>query len=385
MNSDNNDLSLLDQTVEMLAFNVFEELRLLTDIIEPERTEKIVKTIGMVFEHLNSTVAEKQELEHALDEKIRIFNEVESAYKEKIKLVHELRKTIDELQEQLTITPTSNRPKEIVTTPRKTIYTTNNSSQTINSQTTNTLNKTTYTQTTPTRQTTYRNATITKETQTVNNCDKVAKETCSTYEGNLKKQNPIRKVTPTQENKTGSAICKKVIVVGDSNARGIAQLLKNKLPANFRVTGTCVPNGTMEEVLDISKETINKIKETDFVVIIAGFNDVSQGNLPNLSKLKALAEKSNVLISEVRLMHKTNRHLNKLIYQLNSNLQRELKNFTIIPVNNIIDRQHAVSNGIHLNMKGKNILSYNIGKMILSPREENNLNFFNRGRENQTL
>lgn len=167
---------------------------------------------------------------------------------------------------------------------------------------------------------------------------------------------------------------KKIMVVGSSNARDIARFLSDALPnESYAVTGTCIPNGTLEQVMNTTQASLQKLGKDDCAVIIAGFNDVVQGNMLDLSAVNSLGKKTNVLLSEIRLMHKSkSKTLNWKITQQNKLINSNASYYRVIPANLVvgINENLTTRDGVHLNRTGKRMLTRKVKEMILNPRQE---------------
>ncbi|XP_033607577.1 uncharacterized protein LOC117282363 [Cryptotermes secundus] len=70
----------------------------------------------------------------------------------------------------------------------------------------------------------------------------------------------------------------KVLIYGDSHARGLSARLKNKLPDAFEVTGYTKPNCGLQTLLSTTNQEIVSLSNNDVLVIVGGINDLNSDN-----------------------------------------------------------------------------------------------------------
>jgi len=71
----------------------------------------------------------------------------------------------------------------------------------------------------------------------------------------------------------------KVLIIGNSHARGCATTVKAKLNSDYEVVGFVHPGSTMKVIKDVAKEKIDQLTKEDIVVLWGGgSNDVAKNN-----------------------------------------------------------------------------------------------------------
>jgi len=69
---------------------------------------------------------------------------------------------------------------------------------------------------------------------------------------------------------------KKIIVIGDSHARGCARELSSYLGKDFEVSGTVMPEAGLAHITTLAQEEIPNLTPYDAVVIWGGSNDINK-------------------------------------------------------------------------------------------------------------
>jgi hypothetical protein len=86
-----------------------------------------------------------------------------------------------------------------------------------------------------------------------------------TIQGHLKKDNPY--------------VEHKVIVIEDSNMKGVASTLQTLLGCNYKFYSIVKPGSNTNELLKTAKETIKELTQKDIIVLCYGTNDLNQRNV----------------------------------------------------------------------------------------------------------
>jgi len=68
----------------------------------------------------------------------------------------------------------------------------------------------------------------------------------------------------------------KILIIGDSQARGCAANLASSLSKTFEVTGTVIPCSRLDNITSVARREINTLCQNDFLVIWGGTNDISK-------------------------------------------------------------------------------------------------------------
>lgn len=163
---------------------------------------------------------------------------------------------------------------------------------------------------------------------------------------------------------------RKVLVLSDSHGKDISLLLQSHLGNTFEVFNLCRPSAKMEQVLcDVEKYT-EKMTKDDFIVLIAGSNNISPKCKPILSlyvedKLTFLKNKSNLILVLPPTRH-DRPYLNDEVAQCIKDITHDpiTKDLTFVHTNSF-DRHMFTKHGQHFNKKGKEVLSNRIGVCIV--------------------
>ena len=86
---------------------------------------------------------------------------------------------------------------------------------------------------------------------------------CKKSKGETKKQPQIKKVI-------------KIIIIGDSHARGCAQELQHNLGQNSDVQGFVKPGATLQNIVNTSPETTGKLTKKDVIIVWGGTRDIGR-------------------------------------------------------------------------------------------------------------
>lgn len=180
---------------------------------------------------------------------------------------------------------------------------------------------------------------------------------------------------PTSIQDTNKKLSKdKVRIIGDSHSRHIRQLLNKELCDNFEVYSSIKPNGRVFQVLNDINYEMRQMKNTDYVIIIAGTNDIRK-DLDHNSIIKEIKTKlmgisnyndnTNIIITALPFRYDIP-FFNQNIRKINDGLQQlcnSLLNVNFLPVN-FLRRQHYTKHGLHLNKFGKIAFSQSLSKLI---------------------
>ena len=69
---------------------------------------------------------------------------------------------------------------------------------------------------------------------------------------------------------------KKVIVIGDSHARGLAAELSASLGKSFEVMGTTMPGSGLSHITGLASRETSQLQRDEFVIICGGANDINK-------------------------------------------------------------------------------------------------------------
>lgn len=171
---------------------------------------------------------------------------------------------------------------------------------------------------------------------------------------------------------------KNVFLIGDSHCRDMQPCIKQFVKSDCRVNCVAHPGKTLEYVVDSIKP--NKLSKNTEICIFAGTNDVFKTKFEDLTKsLQKLHNKCRQFKVVIILIPPRfdRRHMNPHIVKLNSKLKHVLNsfdNFTHIDLTNFIQLSHFSNDGLHLNRKGKTLVSRKLVTKIFGTAI-NNTNF----------
>lgn len=173
---------------------------------------------------------------------------------------------------------------------------------------------------------------------------------------------------------------RKVIIIGDSHARGYAAEISSTLGKDFEVTGSVIPGARLENITKLADGEISSLEKSDSVIVIGGANDINKNEvnvgLKHLGKFVKSRQNTNIMIVTAphRYDLKESSCVNKEIEVFNRKLHKVLKtvdNVKIIQAN--LGRSDFTRHGLHLNLSGKEKMAKLLGESINKPisREEN--------------
>jgi hypothetical protein len=77
---------------------------------------------------------------------------------------------------------------------------------------------------------------------------------------------------------------RKIVIIGDSHARGYATKISSGLRKDFKVTGTVIPGVRLENITNLADSEISTLGKSDTVIVIGGANDINKNELMLVSK-----------------------------------------------------------------------------------------------------
>lgn len=169
---------------------------------------------------------------------------------------------------------------------------------------------------------------------------------------------------------------KKIIVLSDSQGKNIYPYIQN-LANEYEVFVHSKPGAKLKHIVNAAKCSIEKCTENDFVVLLAGTNDIGQYEPSQLSiaqglkSLLSIEVETNVIINSVPYRYDTMQFNDKIFYanKAITKLIREYKGKLSVSygeLNAILQRRHFTRHGLHINKRGKRILGRSIVDTINS-------------------
>ncbi|PNF21874.1 hypothetical protein B7P43_G04390 [Cryptotermes secundus] len=161
----------------------------------------------------------------------------------------------------------------------------------------------------------------------------------------------------------------KVLLLGDSQLRGCADLLKQNLNKEFGVSGLVKSGAKTSDILATNME--ENMSEIDVIVVYAGTNDISKNSakegLSTIINFVRRNSHTNIMVMEVLRRHDLVDWscVNKEVKSFNRHLAKRLKLYkhvSVIRVN--LNRQHFTRHGLHTNSKGKREMCQQVAELI---------------------
>jgi len=162
-----------------------------------------------------------------------------------------------------------------------------------------------------------------------------------------------------------------IIIIGDSHARNCASILQDNLSIDYKVSSFVKPGAQMNEITKTAKEESKSLKSDDLVFVWGGANDISRNNTKEA--LKSLSEFVNENKElNVVLINSPHRHdllpelcVNQEVTKFNRQVNKIMKLQSKVKVLEIsLDRNHFTTHGLHLNSKGKKLVSQKLGFVV---------------------
>jgi hypothetical protein len=190
----------------------------------------------------------------------------------------------------------------------------------------------------------------------------------------------VKKPTVNHVRKLKSNNCKKkkvinsmhkVLIVGDSHARGCAAEVKRRLNSEYEVIGFANPGSTMKAIKESATGKIDQLTKEDIVVLWGGSNDVAKNNsvsgMKHILDLVINATHTNVIQLSVPHRHDLINEscVNREVKILNNNLRNRLKRFNNVEMIEVTsERELYTKHGQHLNSRGKETMANKIALSI---------------------
>jgi lysophospholipase L1-like esterase len=179
------------------------------------------------------------------------------------------------------------------------------------------------------------------------------------------------KMRKTQIVKSLNKVKHKVLITGDSHARNCANLLQDNLRIDYKVSSFVKPGAQMNEIKNTASEELKPLKGDDLAVVWGGTNDISRNNTKEALKSVSEFVNENKELNVV-LINSPHRHdllpescVNQEVTKFNRQVQKIMKlqsKVKILELN--LDRNHFTTHGLHLNSKGKELVSQELALVI---------------------
>jgi hypothetical protein len=163
----------------------------------------------------------------------------------------------------------------------------------------------------------------------------------------------------------------KILIIGDSHARGCAANLKSSLNETFEVMGTVMPGSRLEHIMNSARSDISHLSRKDFVVVWGGANDISKNEsnsgLKYLRKFALRNKHTNIIA--VAPPHRYDLPdfpcVNQETQVFKRKLRKQLKDMQHIHIVDVnLTRDEFTRHGLHLNHLGKERIAKTIEQSI---------------------
>jgi hypothetical protein len=93
---------------------------------------------------------------------------------------------------------------------------------------------------------------------------------------------------------------KKIVIIGDSHARGLATEISSSLDNNFEVTGIVIPGARLENIIKLADGEISALGKSDAVIVMGEANDINKNEtfieLAHLRKFVEDRKNTNIMV-----------------------------------------------------------------------------------------
>ena len=157
---------------------------------------------------------------------------------------------------------------------------------------------------------------------------------------------------------------RKILLIGDSHIKGLSSELKQNLGDTCEILGIVKPNASVSELVGTSIEEVSKLTKNDMLVLWGGANDVSKNK-----STKGFTQETNYLRSNqqtnsivITVPHRFDLDYNSCVNTEVKMYNRRLINVTkylnkVTLVNAVTERRYYTRHGLHLNVRGKEIMA----------------------------
>jgi hypothetical protein len=159
----------------------------------------------------------------------------------------------------------------------------------------------------------------------------------------------------------------KVLIIGDSHARGCAVEVTPNLDENFEVTDLVMPASRLKSITNAAKKEIATLTRDNVIVVWGGTNDTSKNeSSKGLSSFVKNRGHTNVI------MNASHRHdldtracINREVKVFNRKLLKKMYDYANVIETNL-SRAHFTQHRLHMNRLGKELISETISENIKS-------------------
>jgi hypothetical protein len=162
----------------------------------------------------------------------------------------------------------------------------------------------------------------------------------------------------------------KVLLVGDSHARNCASLLQDDLGTDFTVTSFVQSSANMKQIINTTEDLLTS-QSDDLVVIWGGAIDIRKNNMRETVKLVSKFVETN-RHQNVILINSPHRYdlsrescINTEVAKFNKQIKKIMEHQPQVEILELaLDRHHFTTHGLHLNSKGKSVVTQNLAMAV---------------------
>lgn len=171
----------------------------------------------------------------------------------------------------------------------------------------------------------------------------------------------------------------RVLLLADSHGRDVADVLESNL-TEYQVSSLFKPNATFDNVTKEAQAFTCDFGSSDYVLIMAGINDIlqfQQITKEKISHLLSVLQHTNTFVLSIPYWQGRD-VLNNLIFEANNNIYRAVNDVEasqsakFIDVNSLINYSHMTRAGLHVKLSGKRVVFKYISEIIMHDRSISN-------------
>jgi hypothetical protein len=180
----------------------------------------------------------------------------------------------------------------------------------------------------------------------------------------------IQPLTMEKNNKKHQARRPGIVILGDSHACRFAGELLCQSNHHLNTTGYVKLNIGLTELLNTAKNDSSKLTRTDTIIMIGGSNDIDKSvhgkNLTSIVNFLDGTQNTNVILVEVPVRYNIGAiSCIEQIENYSKKLHKVTKRFKHVKLIKVTtNREHFTKHGLHLNNKGKEIMSKELLKNL---------------------
>jgi len=180
-------------------------------------------------------------------------------------------------------------------------------------------------------------------------------------------------VTKGNKKKTRSTGKSRILVLGSSHGRHLPSILQEQLGKRYAVSGFTKPNATLAQATADLGEQTKDFTTSDFVVIVAGTNDVNHLYHDAEERLETELEAIGEITSDTNLLFvNTFQRYDNLACNVKVNLENKTINSIMSRYKHVdiintdkLNRAHFNVQGLHLNFEGKQQLCQSLRAAVV--------------------